>query len=221
MKKPSILVAITHTGETVTGLEAKLSDWIHKSEYNAELYFSNINPTYLNRNAVVKYFLEKTKHTYLLFIDSDTVPFDNPLTLVKRDVDVVGGVYPMWRIDHFEWLAMNEMPDGQYKTVPTRKGLVEVDGLGMGCTLIKRKVLEAIEAPFADLIRPNGTRSLGHDYYFCKKAKEKGFRVYADWEVLCDHVKLVPLMTMVKALKTAYDQGIKEGKKQNLTEDIL
>jgi len=221
MKKSSILVAVTHTGNTVTGLEAKLSKWIYESEYKAELYFSYINPTYSNRNTVCKYFLEKTKHTHLLFIDSDTIPFSNPLKMVKHDLDVVGGVYPMWRIDHFEWLAMDEMPDGQYKTTSKRKGLVEVDGLGAGCMLIKRKVLEAIKAPFADLIRENGTRSLGHDYYFCKKAKKKGFKVCADWDVLCDHVKQVPLVTMVKALKKVYDEGVKEGKRQSLTEDVL
>lgn len=219
--KPSILVAITHTGTTVTGLEARISKWIFESKYKAELYFSYINPTYSNRNSVVKYFLEKTKHTHLLFIDSDTVPFDNPLKMVKHNLDVVGGVYPMWKTDHFEWLAMVEMPDGRYKTVSKRKGLVEVDGLGAGCMLIKRKVLKAIEAPFVDLINKDGTRFLGHDYYFCKKAKKKGFRVYADWEILCDHIRLAPLMTIAKAVKKAYDEGIKEGKRQKLTEDIL
>jgi hypothetical protein len=222
MDKKSILIAITHTGQTIAGLEAKLSDWLSKSDYDGELFFSNINPTYSNRNAVCKHFLKETKHTHLLFIDSDTVPFDNPLEMVKRDVDVVGGVYPMWKIDHFEWLAMVEMPDGQYRTVSTRQGMVEVDGIGAGCMLIKRKVLEAIEAPFADLVRPDGTRSLGHDYNFCKKAKAKGFKVYADWEVLCDHVKQVPLMTMVRALKKAYDEGVKSGQKQeDLTSDVL
>ena len=219
--KPSIFVVITNTGEVVAGLESKLSRWIYESEYNGELYLSSLNPTYSNRNAVCKHFLEKTSHTHLLFIDSDTVPFDDPLKMVKRNVDVVGGVYPMWRIDHFEWLAMYEMPDGQYETVSERKGLVEVDGLGAGCMLIKRKVLKAIKAPFADLVREDGTRSLGHDYYFCKKAREKGFGVYADWEVLCDHVKQIPLITMVKALKKSFDEGVKEGKKQKLTDDIL
>jgi len=221
MKKPSVLIAITHTGDTVAGLEAKLADWLYKSEYDGEIHFSCINPTYSNRNTVVKYFLNKTKHTHLLFMDSDTVPFYDPLNMVKHDADVVGGVYPMWKTDHFEWLAMDVMPDGRYKTTSTRKGLVEVDGLGSGCMLIKRKVLKTIKAPFADKIRPDGTRSLGHDYYFCRKAKEKGYKVYADWEILCDHFKVVPLVLMAQALKKSYEEGVKAGKKQNLTDDIL
>ncbi len=221
-KKPSILIAIPHVGNTVTGLERKLCKWFDESGYDGEFYFSQMNPTYHNRNSICIYFLERTKHTHMLFIDSDTVPFDNPFNLVKRNLGVVGGVYPIWKLDHFEWLAMNEMPDGRYVTTPERKGLVEVDGIGAGCMLIKREVLKGMKAPFEDLTRPDGRRSVGHDYAFCKKAKKRGYKIYADWEVLCDHVKMVPLMTVVKALKKSFDEGIVVGKKQgSLTDDIL
>ena len=218
--KISILVAIPHLGETVPGLELKLARWIHESPYSAEFRLSQINPTYSNRNAICNYFLKKTKHTHLLFIDSDTVPAYNPLDMVKHDVDVVGGVYPAWNINRFYWLAMEEHPDGSFKTVAVdqRKGLKEVDGLGAGCMLIKRKVIKALKAPFKDKTREDGTRSIGHDYYFCKRAKEKGFKVYADWDVLCDHVKQVPLITVVQALKKTYDKGVEDGKK--LTNDV-
>ena len=81
----SILVAITHTGTTVSGLESKLSKWIFEFSGKAELHFSQINPTYSNRNAVVKYFLDMTTHTHLLFIDSDTVPIDNPLVMASLE----------------------------------------------------------------------------------------------------------------------------------------
>ena len=221
MKKPSILIAITHQGDTVAGLEAMLAEWLYKSGYDGELYFSCRKPTYSNRNYVCIDFLKKKRHTHLLFIDSDTVPFENPLNMVKHDVDVVGGVYPMWQKDHFEWLAMDIMPNGGYKTTSIRKGLVEVDGLGAGCLLMKRKVIESMKAPFADLINEDGTRSLGHDYNFCRKAKKNGFKVYADWDVLCDHHKVVPLVLVAQALKKSFDEGVKEGKKQKLTDDVL
>jgi hypothetical protein len=217
--KISILLAIPHAGETVPGLEMKLAKWIYESPYNIEFRLSQINPTYSNRNAICNYFL-KSKHTHLLTIDSDTVPMDNPLKMIERDVDVVGGVYPAWKLDHFYWLATIEQPDGSYETISAdkRKGMVEVDGLGAGCMLIKRKVIEALKAPFADKIREDGTRSIGHDYYFCKRAKEKGFKVYADWDILCDHVKQVPLIHIIEALKKTYDKGVEDGKK--LTNEV-
>jgi hypothetical protein len=77
--------------------------------------------------------------------------------------------------------------------------------------MIKREVLKAIPAPFADKVREDGTREVGHDYYFCEKAKALGYKVFADWEVLCDHVKQVPLIPIIQALKRCYDEGYKKG----------
>jgi len=211
--KNSILVAVTNTGNTTVGLEAKLSKWIYEFTGSAELYFSNLNPTYSNRNTIVKYLLEKTEHTHLLFIDSDTVPLDNPLSMVELNLDIVGGVYPIWRRHHFEWLAMNRTSDGRYNTIPSdkRKGVVECDGIGSGCMMIKREVLQSIKAPFIDKIREDGRREVGHDYYFCERAKKKGYKVYSNWDILCDHVKEVPLISIVQALKSSYDEGYKKG----------
>jgi len=45
----------------------------------------------------------------------------------------------------------------------------------------------------------------------CERAKEKGYKIYADWDILCDHIKQIPLMTMVKSLKRTYDEGYKRG----------
>lgn len=209
----SILVAVTHTGSTVTGLEAKLSKWIYESDYKAELFFSRENPTYSNRNKVCKYFKNFTKHTHLLFIDSDTVPFDNPLDLVKHNLDIVAGVYPRWKETIYEWLAMIRKPDGKYEQLPKekRKGLVECDGIGAGCLMMSRKVLEEFDDPFADKVRKDGTRSIGHDFYFCERAKKKGYKVYVDWNVLCDHVKEVPLVPIIKSMMKAYQNGYKQG----------
>ncbi|MEA2056891.1 MAG: hypothetical protein U9O78_04305, partial [Patescibacteria group bacterium] len=165
----SVLIAVTHTGTTVTGLEAKLSRWIYESDYKAELYFSNINPTYSNRNACVKYFLDHTDHTHMLFIDSDIVPYENPLQLLAHEKHIVGGVYPRWKLNNYEWLAMKRLDDGSYIQLKPkkRKGLVECDGLGAGCLMMSREVLSNIKAPFKDGIREDGTRGIGHDFLFC------------------------------------------------------
>ena len=223
MEKPSILVAVTHTGEIVTGLESKLSKWIYEYQGGAELHFASVNPTYANRNMVVEYFLNQTKHTHLLFIDSDTIPCESPLNMVDLGLDVVGGVYPMWKTDHYEWLAMQGFPDGHYETVPVekRKGVTECSAVGSGCMMIKREVLMALKAPFLDKISENGTRALGHDYYFCQRAREAGFKIWADWDMICDHIKQVPLLTIVKALKRCYDEGYKNGLEEKTKTGII
>ena len=148
-----------------------------------------------------------------MFIDSDTVPFDNPLKMIKHELDIVSGVYPRWKLTNYEWLAMLRQSDGAYVQLPPdkRKGLVECDGVGAGCLLLTRKVLEEFKDPFADKVRPNGTRSIGHDFYFCERAKAKGYKVYADWDVLCDHVKQVPLVPVIQSLQRAWKNGFKAG----------
>jgi hypothetical protein len=143
--------------------------------------------------------------------------------MAELGLDIVGGGYPMWRVDHYEWLAMVEQPDGKHITLPSnqRKGIVECDGLGAGCMMIKREILEKIVAPFADKIREDGTRAIGHDYFFCQKAKALGYKVWADWEILCDHVKLVPLITIVQALKKCYDEGYRRGLDESSKKAII
>jgi len=208
----SILIAITHTGNIVAGLETTISKFVYESQVKAEIYFSNLAPIYNNRNYVVNYFQKFTKHTHLLFIDSDNIPLSNPLKMVELGLDVVGGVYPMWKGDHFEWSAMKIGQDGKYRMPPPeeRNGVQEVDSIATGCMMIKREVLEAIKAPFNLILTEGGFNDLGDDYAFCKRVKEANFKVYANWDVICDHIKQVPLMTIVRAIKRAYDEGRKD-----------
>jgi len=122
----------------------------------------------------------------------------------------------MWKGEHFEWSVMEIDKDGRYKMPPPeeRNGVRAVDSIATGCMMIKREVLEKIKAPFNLILTEGGFNDLGDDYAFCKRAKVAGFKVHADWDMLCDHIKQVSLMTVVRALKKAYE----EGTKKNLTD---
>jgi hypothetical protein len=207
----SVLITVLHTGQTSAGLEATLSKYIYDGKIPAEFHFSNKSPIYANRNYAVKYFLEKTKHTHLLFIDSDTFPLENPIKMAELNLDVVAGVYPMWKVDLFFWGAMRIQLDGTYRMLPPeeRNGIKEVDACATGCMMIKREVLEKVKAPFLNDFNEDGTNNLGDDYAFCKRAKEAGFKVFVDWDMICDHFKTVPLLSIVKALKRSYEEGQK------------
>jgi hypothetical protein len=198
--KKTVVIAVPHMGKIVAGLETRITQWVMEGNYNVKQMFSCINPTYANRNHIVQEFL-KTNAEYLLMIDSDTVPLKNPLDMIDYDKDIVGAVYPTWKNDAFIWLACKLREDGAYVQYPKglRTGLKEVDALGTGCILIKRKVLETIPMPFVDKVREGvGDRELGHDLYFCKRAKEKGFKVWADWGLECEHHKEINLLPLIK-----------------------
>lgn len=198
--KKSVVIAIPHTGQITAGLETRITQWIMEGKYNVKQIFSCIKPTYANRNHIAEEFL-KTDAEYLLTIDSDTIPLGNPLDMIEHDKDIVGGVYPTYKNDAFIWLACWLDKDGSYKQYPKKEqvGLKQVDALGTGCMLVKRKVLEALPMPFIDKVREGvGDRELGHDLYFCKRAKEKGFEVWADWSMECEHHKEINLLPLIR-----------------------
>jgi GT2 family glycosyltransferase len=63
------------------------------------------------------------------------------------------------------------------------KGLIEIQGVGMACTLIKRKVLETVQKPYF-FPEPN----IGEDLSFCIRAREAGYKIYCDTNLICGHV---------------------------------
>jgi FkbM family methyltransferase len=69
------------------------------------------------------------------------------------------------------------------------QGLIEVDGCGFGCVLVKSEVIRAIGYPqFVYKSALDHANTLSEDNYFCMKAKSLGFKIYADTNILCEHI---------------------------------
>jgi len=62
--------------------------------------------------------------------------------------------------------------------------LIECDGIGGGCLLIHKRVLDAIGDPW---FKCNEGATFGEDFYFCRKAQAAGFKIYVDPGVICGH----------------------------------
>lgn len=132
-----------------------------------------------------------TDDDYLMFLDSDMV-FEPDLIdrLIASDKDIVSGMafireYP------FDPAFSRLNADGLYEAYRDFEvgKLIEVDGVGMACTLIKRKVLDAMEKPYFEFIKNEKTGDImGEDVSFCRKAKEKGFKVYVDTNLEVGHI---------------------------------
>jgi len=160
-----------------------------------------VKPIDHSRNVIVRDFLE-SGFDYLLMIDSDVIPLRNVLDLVQLDKDIIGCPCPQWNeVDDFPlyWIVMDEVPGG-YKPVTEERqqGLREVDAVGSGCILIARRVLKKIKAPFERKWTKKGIQDLGLDFYFCKKAKKKGFKVWVDWNYYCSHWVKLDLLNVSK-----------------------
>jgi hypothetical protein len=155
------------------------------------------------RNTLTAKFLATEGSTHLFFVDADIgwEPW-HLLVLLNRDVDVIGGLYPMkslpikWCVNGFE--GAEEGPDG----------LQEVTKTGTGFLLIKRHVFEKLNGhpatkPFNNdigldpalnqhmktyfdtAVREN--RYYSEDWTFCENWRDLGGRIWVDKRVLLKH----------------------------------
>jgi len=156
------------------------------------------------RNTLTAKFLNTEGSTHLMFIDADIgwEPW-HLLVLLNRQVDVIGGLYPMKSLP-VKW-CVNGIP-GQEEGVDN---LVEVTKTGTGFLLIKKDVFDKLNAHpavrhfnndigldpaldkymktyFDTAVREN--RYYSEDWTFCENWRDLGGKVYIDKRVLLKHV---------------------------------
>jgi hypothetical protein len=155
------------------------------------------------RNTLTAKFLHNKDSTHLMFIDADIgwEPW-HLLVMLNRDVDVIGGLYPMktlpvkWVVNGFD--GAEEGPDG----------LQEVSKTGTGFMLVKRHVFDKLNAhpavkPFNNdiglpkeldkhlktyydtAVREN--RYYSEDWTFCENWRDLGGKIWVDKRVLLRH----------------------------------
>lgn len=155
--------------------------------------------THMAENALVQDFLADPDKTHLFLTEADMIlPHDCLVRLyetAETGKDMVSGVYflraarPQDRgrpcLYKRPPVSPKENVYGQVpvSTFPTTEPF-RVDCAGVGCVLITRRVLEAMEYPWFDL----SATQYGSDMYFYKHAKDKGFHLWADPRVLCGQV---------------------------------
>ncbi len=141
------------------------------------------------RNKVKNYLL-KHNFDYLLFFDHDVIAPPHTLkTLLEDNKDVVSGMYLLGT----EREGKKEVrPDifvhheGEFvRMLSVREvlgdALIPIAASGLGCALIKRKVLENITF--------RTEKGSSEDVIFFTDAAEQGFKFYADTTVECTHMK--------------------------------
>jgi cellulose synthase/poly-beta-1,6-N-acetylglucosamine synthase-like glycosyltransferase len=131
---------------------------------------------------------------YLLSVDSDIVlPTDALGKMLTADKDIVSGIYIQRKHDVKIPEIYLKNQHGGVTNAPLamlqHNNLMEIDGCGFGCALIKTNVLKDIGYPqfvYHDTLDFQYTVS--EDVDFCRKAKDKGFRIFADCSIRCEHI---------------------------------
>jgi len=144
------------------------------------------------------------KYSHILWIDSDSVwdPQQHILPLILRDVDVVGGVYPLanrqsyavvtnWDKSHYKKHGI--FPFLTIKDIERKTDLIEAYYIGFGLTLMKYGVMESLEYPWFKQIETPISKEIcdmaGEDVSCCLRLREKGFKIWADPTVRVGHEK--------------------------------
>jgi FkbM family methyltransferase len=127
-------------------------------------------------------------YDYLFSVDHD-IAFapDTLVKLLSHDKPMVTGVYRQ-RLDP-EILEVYDLNGGNmpYSKIKSQH-LVEVGGCGFGCVLVKKEVFAAVGYPqFVYHSALDHRNTLSEDVDFCIKARQKGFGIWCDPSVLCDH----------------------------------
>lgn len=143
----------------------------------------------LRNEAVADYLADgQAGGNWLWFIDDDhCFPPDICHRLAARAVDIVQPVC-LRRTSPF--LAVATGLDGDFLRLTDHgpKDLVEVMQAGSSGMMIRRKVLEAVEAPWFEL--GNG---ISEDVRFCQKAAAAGFQIHVDMAVRIGHMTVVTI----------------------------
>lgn len=129
------------------------------------------------------------KYDALLTIEDDIIaPRDALARLLETEGDVCYALY-VSRRSH-KWLAYTEIVGEDGRSLSddpelarrTWGSVIEVQGVGLGCTLIRRHVLESIS------FRRSGQGCC--DWYLAQDCIERGFRQVCDTGLLAGHIEV-------------------------------
>lgn len=134
----------------------------------------------------------------LFTVEADVIlPSDALLRLTQVEADVTYGLY-VSRHRRYKWLAATQLSErvGHWLSDDVQAAraawgkVIDTHGVGMGCTLIQRHVLETI--PFR---RAKG--SFANDWYFSLDLKDEGFIQKHDLGVVCGHIAQWPAQRVI------------------------
>ncbi len=167
-----------------SGFAFSLTQLIKTSE-NAGIetfLFFNSGSVLLNqREKLVTSSLE-VESDYILWLDSDmTFPSTTLLRLLSHDKDIVGCNY-MKRSNPQTPVAYKKIGDwDSWVSLDEQEDLVKVEGVGMGCILIKTDLFKEINKPFFEFTYNKETDDwLGEDFNLFTKFKNIGKNIYID-----------------------------------------
>jgi hypothetical protein len=128
---------------------------------------------------------QKVGADYMLWLDSDMVfPATTALRLMAHNEPIVAANYVRRQLPA-KGVAYETIGDWQ-NPLPfeSRDELVPVEGIGMGCMLMKTAILKEIPQPWFEFgWTPESNDHLGEDMILCQKMAQVGYQVKVDTQL--------------------------------------
>lgn len=123
---------------------------------------------------------------YVLWLDSDMVfPSTLMLDLIAQDKDIITGVCAARRAPYYPCIYRNN--NGAMEPIlDFGSRLIEVDSCGFAVLLMKTHILEEMFNKYNTCFQP--VLGYGEDFSFCLRAKEMGYKIWADPNIEIGHI---------------------------------
>jgi hypothetical protein len=150
---------------------------------------------------------------YMLWLDSDMMfPSTTAMRMMGHNKNVVAANY-MKRSVPLNSVAYENRGDwDNWLPLVPEEDLVPVEGVGMGCMMIKTEILKDIEKPwFAFEYKDNSWH--GEDFYFQEKLRNAGHEIFIDMN-LSNQIRHVGQWAFGPNLGTNQEQVVKRVNKK-------
>lgn len=129
------------------------------------------------------------KFDYLFAVDYDIVFSSDTLAkLLNANKDIITGLY-IQRIQDQHILEIWDTNGPMDIEKIDGRGIIPVHACGFGCVLVKKEVFVSIGYPqFEYHVALDHSQTFSEDHDFCRKARDKGYTIWADTSIKCDHI---------------------------------
>ena len=152
-----------------------------KSNIETYLFFDSSTILLNQRERLVKIAME-VESDYILWLDSDmTFPSTTLLRLLSHEKDIVGCNY-LKRSKPVKPVAYTNVGDwDSWVPMETKDELVKVEGVGMGCILMKTDLFKQLEKPYFEFRYKEDTDDwFGEDFILFEKLRNLGGEIFID-----------------------------------------
>jgi hypothetical protein len=183
--KPTKLAILVPTRDTVHSQFAYCLAQLIKttSEAGIDTYlFFDSSTILLNQREKLIENAKDIKCDYVLWLDSDMMfPSTTALRLLAHNKDIVACNY-MKRSKPLKTVAYTDLRNwDSWLPLEPKDDLIKVEGVGMGCMLMKTEIFSSLQKPYFEFTYKGDTQDwYGEDFMLLTKLRLNEFNVYID-----------------------------------------